>query len=186
MNSQPVTPIEPMTLDEYLDFERQSPVRHEFVEGEVYAFAGASRRHSLIVSNISYWLVGAARGGPCEVHTNDVKLRVTERNVYYPDVMVVCDPEDVDDLIVSRPCLVVEVISPSTQLVDRREKLFFYRQIESLEGYLIVEQNERRVIYHSRSADVGWARAELSGSGRLSLTCPETELSLDQIYEGID
>ena len=75
--------------------------------------------------------------------------------MYYPDVMVVCDPEDVDELIVSRPCLVVEVISPSTQLVDRREKLFFYRQIESLDGYLIVEQDERRVIYHSRSAGEG-------------------------------
>ena len=175
-----------MTLDEYLEFERKSSVRHEFVEGEIYAFAGASRRHSLIVTNLVIALGTAARGSTCEVHSNDVKLQVTGRNVYYPDVMVVCDPEDVDELIVSRPCLVVEVISPPTQLVDRREKLFFYRQIESLEGYLIVEQDERRVIYHSRSADGGWARAELSGSGRLSLTCLETELSLDQIYEGVD
>ncbi len=175
-----------MSLASYLEYEKQSDVRHEFVEGDIYAFAGASRRHSLIVTYLVISLGLAARGGPYEVHSNDVKLRATDRIIYYPDVMVVCDPEDTDALIVSRPCLVVEVASPSTELVDRREKLFIYRQIESLEAYLIVEQDQRLVRVHSRSTGGDWQRVDATGAGSFRLTCPEIELSLDQIYEGLD
>jgi Uma2 family endonuclease len=185
MNSQPIAPLEPLSLDEYLEFEGRSAVRHEFVEGELFAFAGASRRHSLIVSNIVYTLVGASRGGPCEIHSNDVKLQATERIVYYPDVMVVCDPDDSDDLIVMRPCLVIEVVSPSSQMIDNREKLFVYRQIESLETYLIVDQTQRRVLHHWRTAGGDWRRAERTGDAVLAVTCLSIEISLDQIYEGI-
>ena len=186
MNSHPVAPIEPLSLDEYLNYERLSAVRHEYVVGELYAFAGASRRHNRIVTNFVIDLGLVARGGPCAVYSSDVKLKATEQIIYYPDVMVVCDPEDVDELIVARPCLIVEVASPSTEMIDRREKLFVYRQIESLEHYLIVEQDQRKVFHHSRGAGGDWTRVELRDEGSLRLTCPETELSLDQIYEGID
>jgi Uma2 family endonuclease len=175
-----------MTLDEYLEFESRSSVRHEYVDGEIYAFAGARRRHSRIVSNLVYRLVDAARGGQCEVHSNDVKLRVSETRIYYPDVMVVCDPEDTDELIVTRPCLVVEVISPSSQRTDQQEKLIFYRQIESLQSYLIVFPDEHRVIHNWRAPDGDWRRDELIGTASFTVPCLSTEFSLDQIYEGLD
>ena len=186
MHSQPIAPLEPLSLDEYLDFERRSAVRHEYVEGELFAFASASRRHSLIVSNIVYRLVGASRRGPCEIHSSDVKLQATDRIVYYPDVMVVCDPEDSDDLIVTRPCLVIEVVSPSSQMIDNREKLFVYRQIDSLKTYLIVDQIQRRVMHHWRTPDGDWRRVERTGDAVIAVLCLSTELSLEHIYEGID
>jgi len=186
MNSQPLAPLEPLSLDEYLDFEGRSDVRHEYVEGELFAFAGASRRHSLIVTNLVIRLGLAARGGACEVHSNDVKLQATERIVYYPDVMVVCDPDDSDELIVTRPCLVIEVVSPSSQMIDNREKLFVYRQIDSLETYLIVDQTQRRVMHHWRTGDGDWRRAERTGDAVIAIPCLSIDLSLEQIYESID
>ncbi|MEZ4524074.1 MAG: Uma2 family endonuclease [Thermomicrobiales bacterium] len=186
MNTQPGPLREPMTLDEYLEFESRSPVRHEFIEGELYAFAGASRRHSLIVTNLVISFGLAARGGPCEVHSNDVKLRASSHTIYYPDVMVVCDQEDRDDLIVTRPCLVVEVLSPSSWAMDRREKLIMYRRIESLQTYLIVFQDERRVIHYRRDGHGDWGRTELTSNGSFPIGCLDTSLSLNQIYEGID
>lgn len=175
-----------MTLDEYLEFESRSPMRHEFVDGEIYAFAGATRRHSLIVTNLVLRFGSVARGGPCEVHSNDLKLQVSESRIYYPDVMVVCDPEDTNELIVTRPCLVVEVVSPSSQRTDQQEKLIFYRQIESLQSYLIVFPDERRVIHNWRAPDGDWIRDELIGTASFNVPCLSTELSLDQVYEGLD
>src|SRR5919197_6022526 len=134
-----------MSMGDFLRLEGASPPRHEYVAGEVYALSGATRRHNRIAGNIFARLWTAARGGPCRVYMSDVKLHVARDVIYYPDVMVACGPEGNDPLIEHAPCLVVEVISPSTEMIDRREKAMVYKGIASLKAYLIVHQDCRRV-----------------------------------------
>lgn len=175
-----------MSMEEYLLFEESSPVRHEFVAGEVYAMSGASKRHNTIAGNIYAHLRAAARGGPCRVFFAEVKLRVAADRIYYPDVTVHCPQAPGDAHIVSDPYLVVEVNSPSTARIDRGEKLDAYRRIASLRAYLVVEQARQRVVRHWRDDSGVWQREEITGDGSVSVPCPETALTLEQIYESVD
>ncbi len=175
-----------LSVEEYLRREDSSPVRHEYVAGDVYAMSGASRRHNAIVVDIASRLLAAARGGPCRVHAAEVKLRAGTDKIYYPDVMVDCTPGPGDAMVVSDPCLLVEVASSSTARVDRGEKLEAYRRIESLRAYLVVDQARCRVVRHSRDARGEWHREEVAGQGTVAVPCPEAALTLDEIYEGVD
>lgn len=188
--SEPAAPQEPLSVVEYLELERMSALRHEYVAGEIHAHAGGTRRHDVISGNIFASLWNAARSGPCRVHTADRLLRTAEDVFYYPDVMVVCPPQDEPDddaaLFEDAPCLVVEVTSPSTEAIDRREKLLTYRRITSLKAYLIVDQRELRVERHWRDESGRWWRAEAVGAdGIAPVPCPEIELTLPRIYEGL-
>ncbi|MGI9050384.1 MAG: Uma2 family endonuclease [Rubrobacteraceae bacterium] len=188
--SEPAAPQEPLSIEEYLELELTSEMRHEYVAGEIHAHAGGTRRHGLISGNIFASLWTIARDGPCQVHTADRLLQASEDVFYYPDVMVVCLPEDEpgndEALFEDSPCLVVEVTSPSTENIDRREKLLAYRNITSLKAYLIVDQRELRVERHWRDESGRWWRAEAVGTdGIVPIPCPETELTLPQIYEGL-
>ena len=178
------SPQKPLSFEEYLRFESASPVRHEFVAGEVYAMEGASRRHSRVVGNIYARLRAAAIGGPCEVFFEGVQLRIGD-DIYYPDAMVTCSASDTHSHMVFEPCLLVEVASPSTARLDRMEKLLAYRAIATLQAYLVVEQAWRRVVRHWRDASGVWQQDELQGEGAIPLSCPEVLLTLDQIYEGL-
>jgi Uma2 family endonuclease len=158
------------------------------VGGMVYAMVGATKRHNRVIGNISARLLGASRGGPCRVYTEAVKLRV-EDVIYYPDVMVACGPEgeDEDPLIEEAPCLVVEVASPSTESIDRREKMLAYRSIPTLRAYLIVAQDDRRVERYWRGEDGEWRQGEAVGEGsKVPIPCPgPMEITLSEIYEGL-
>jgi Uma2 family endonuclease len=115
-----------------------------------------------------------------------VKLRAASDLIYYPDVMVACEPDD-DPLIENVPCLVVEVLSPRTETIDRREKLLAYRQIPSLRAYLIVSQEGRWVERHFRDKSGEWKRSDLLEEGRITVPCPPgAQLTLDDIYRGIE
>ena len=175
----------PLSVGEYLRVEEASPVKHEYVAGQIFALAGATKRHNHITVNLVTCLAAAARGGRCGVYLADVKLRVSEEVLYYPDVMVACGPAGEDPLIEDSPCLVIEVTSPSTEMIDRREKVLAYRQIASLQAYVIVHQGEPRVERHWRDGSDVWRYDEVAGEGRVALPCPEVELSLDAIYEGV-
>jgi Uma2 family endonuclease len=182
-----MTVYEPVSYKDYLRIEEASrDVRYELVGGVLHAMVGVTKRHNLITLQLAALLMPAARQSSCDVYVTDVKLRVNEETVYYPDLMVVCDPQDTDPLVASRPCLVVEVLSPSTAATDRREKLLAYRQIPTLLTYLVVHQDEQRVDRHWRDTpDFTWHGAFLT-EGTIPLPCPDTELSLSAIYEGLD
>ena len=108
---------------EYLAGEQCSNIRHEYLAGQVFAMAGAGEKHNRISLNIAFHLRAAARGKPCGVFISDMKLRVEPSDAYYyPDVMVTCDPTDNESLYKRSPCLIVEVLSPTTESIDRREK----------------------------------------------------------------
>jgi len=175
-----------MTAEEYLAFEESSSVRHEYVDGYVHAMTGGSLRHNAIAFNIARRLSDAARGSSCRVFINDVKVRADESRFYYPDVVVVCGPVDMEGSVIRNPCLVVEVLSPSTRATDQREKLVAYQKIRALGACLLVEQDERVVERHFRDFDERWRLETLAGRerDRVRCPCPEVELTLDEIYEG--
>lgn len=175
-----------VSVDEYREIEAVSPVRHEYVAGVMHALAGASKRHNRIAGNVFRFLSDAAGSGPCRVFMSDVKLRAADDVYYYPDVMVACGPEGPDPYVEDAPCLLVEVASPSTAVIDRREKLVVYKRIPTLKAYVIVEQDERRVQRHWRDEQGTWREAEVSGRGNVPVPCPEATLTLDEIYAGID
>jgi Uma2 family endonuclease len=174
------------TIEEYLALEEASEIRHEYVDGEIYAMEGETKRHNRIAANILTRLHAAASGTPCRVYMEGVKLQVG-RKIYYPDLMVACGPDNRDPRIEDAPCLVVEVISPSTESTDRREKLAAYKWIETLRVYLIVDQDRRRVERHWRADDGRWWTATYDGAGQVPVPCPGTGLTLDldAIYDGL-
>ena len=183
--AQPISDL-PVSVEEYLRLEEASAVKHEYVAGEITALAGASRRHNRIAGNIFARLLAASRNSSCRVYISDVKLRAAEDVFYYPDVMVACGPEPENPFVETAPCLLVEVTPPTTQVVDRREKLLIYKRIPTLKAYLVVHQDARRVERHWRDETGAWRYADLVREGRVPLPCPEIELALGEIYEGTD
>jgi Uma2 family endonuclease len=176
----------PPTVEEYLCLEEASPIKHEYVAGQIFALAGASRRHNAIAMNVSALLWNALGQGPCRVFDSDMRLRIGDDAVYYPDVQVVCDPSDTDEQHTASPCVVVEVLSPSTESIDLREKLLGYRRLESLRLYLIVYRDQMRVIRHYRAENNAWFDATATQPGdKIPFPCPEVELALAEIYAGL-
>ena len=180
--------LKPLSAEEYLQLEASSSTKHEFVDGQVYAFAGATDRHNRVVTNISGHLWAATRKGQCQTYTSDMKLRVQEEltsRFYYPDVMVMCSKSDNDELYKTSPSLLVEVMSPSTASVDRREKLMAYQSIPELRDYLIVSADERYLERYRRDDTEGWWYHEYRRDGTVKLPHLGLELTLDDIYEGL-
>jgi Uma2 family endonuclease len=176
------------TLEEYLELEQEAPFKSEFVDGQLFAMAGASDSHGIITLNIGSALRVAARGSKCRVMASDMKVLIQKRPqiAYYPDVVVACDETDRERYYRTRPCLVVEVLSDSTKRTDRNEKKQNYERISSIKTYLIVHQNQKRVEVCRRAEDGAWQAETLENEGLIELECPNTTLTLEQIYEDVD
>lgn len=177
-----------ISVQEYLEGEQRSEIRHEYVGGQVFAMAGAGEKHNRISLNIAFHLRAAARGKDCGVFISDMKVRVAQGEAYYyPDVMATCDPNDSESLYKRLPCLIVEVLSPSTDAIDRREKLIAYRSLPSLRYYLLVSQDFRQVECHARDADNRWVTTVAEDSGVLEIVCDDLKanFTLDDIYEDV-
>lgn len=178
--------LQRLSPEDYLANEEQSPVKHEYIDGMVFAMSGASRRHNLISLNLAFHLRAAARGGPCGVFISDMKARVRASNAfYYPDVMLGCDPADEHPLYLERPCLIAEVLSPSTESIDQREKRQAYQQLDSLRYYLLIDAEQVAVEYYLRGEDGEWLSARLDPGEVLNIHCPgySAALSLEDLYE---
>lgn len=174
-----------LSVEDYLMGEDGAACRHEYINGMVYAMTGASDRHGLITLNIAAYLHPRLRGTPCQLFASDMKLRLDIQDqtlFYYPDLLLSCDPEDRATYYRRAPCALVEILSNSTERIDRQEKRLAYQTLPSLQDYLIIAQSERRVEACRRTTQ--WA-AEVTTSGAVTLNCLELDLSLDIIYEGI-
>ena len=167
---------------EYLSAELTSQDKHEFVSGQVFAMSGASIRHNQIAVNVLFSLRSKA-SSKCRVSISDVKFKANQL-YYYPDVMVSCAPKS-DEYCESQPCLIVEVLSESTESIDRGEKLHNYQKAPELEAYLLVSQKERRVDVFKRSGAF-WRFESVTDGGEIELSCPEMTLSLASIYQGVE
>ena len=145
-----------VSVEDYLEGERISPVKHEYVHGEIYAMAGTSDNHNRIAVNITNALANHLRDSPCEPFFGDIKVRVNSNVFYYPNVFVSCEQAPESPYFRDEPILIVEVISPSTREIDRREKLLFYQQMPSVQEYAIVEQDKMHLEIHRRQPDGRW------------------------------
>lgn len=176
-----------ISVEDYLADERDSELRHEYVAGQVYAMTGASRRHGLIVNALAFALTPSVRDRGCQLFTNDMKVYVHHAGddaFYYPDLVVTCDPSDLEDYYLKHPCLIVEVLSEGTERIDRREKLLAYTALPSLLEYLLVAQDRRQVERYRRT-ETDWVH-ETPTEGSLRLDCLEQDLALDSVYEDVD
>lgn len=173
-----------MSVEEYLACEQKGDIRHEYVNGYIYALAGGSSRHNRIAGNIHVHLWQLAQGKPCRVYQEGMKLR-TEDLFYYPDVMVVCNKPEPDPFFETEPCVLVEVLSPSTKNTDLREKLTTYKGLPSVQTYLIVEAERLVVRRFWKETDGHWRQEDLTGDGDIALPCLDGVLTLPQIYRGV-
>lgn len=177
-----------MTVEEYFRFEERSPIRHEYLAGELYAMSGATARHNLIAGTIFSTLLSAERS-PCRVFMSDMRVEVADDRYYYPDVTLICTPLAELDVVARGPCVVVEVTSSSTARIDRGEKLDAYRSIAALHAYLIVDHRRRRVERHWRESPGGlWLREEIAGEAQapIPVPCLDVSLTLGEIYRRVE
>ena len=171
---------------DYLDNEAHAANKHEYVAGEVFAMAGASKRHGTLAGNAFIALRQHLRGKPCAVWMADMKVRVhADSAYYYPDVVATCDPadlrQDAPKDFLQAPKLVVEVLSDSTEPVDRREKLLSYRRMPSLDEYVLIDQNKAWVEVFRRTP-AGWTQDIYEAGEVVHLASVDLELPMLDLY----
>lgn len=179
-----------LTVAEYLEAESKSEVRHEYLGGQIFAMAGGSKQHNIITLNVASGMRSHLRGSSCNVFMSDMKvgLKLTSQNktiFYYPDVVVTCDLQDQDLYVLNYPCLIIEVLSPSTEITDKREKLVNYRTLASLQEYILISQDEIKVEVYRKSAEGNWTLQILGKDDELQLCSVNLTLTMADIYEDV-
>jgi Uma2 family endonuclease len=181
--------IELVSVHDYLAGELVSDVRHEYSGGYVYAMAGAKNVHNRIAGAFYGSMHVQLRGKPCEPFNSDTKVRIrfpTHSRFYYPDGMVVCDPNPADETFQDRPVVIAEVVSDATRRIDEGEKREAYLTIPTLAVYLIIETNQPRVVAHIRT-DSGFVSRLYEGhDATIPLDAIDAELALAELYERVD
>jgi Uma2 family endonuclease len=175
-----------ISVEDYLEGEKVSPIRHEYFHGEVFAMAGASDNHNRIARNFVNILSNHLKDSPCEPFFNDIKIRVTPNVYYYPDILVTCETTPENPYFRNNPVLIIEVVSKSTERIDRREKVFLYQQIESLKEYVVVDQFEKKVQVHRRQSNGGWIMYLFNEiSDVVELSSIDLNIPLPEIYQRV-
>jgi Uma2 family endonuclease len=194
-----------MTATEYFIWEQTQTERHEFWDGEVIAMSGGTRNHNRISANL-FTLIdrelrepsdsGLRSNSHCEIYINDVKVQIeSERKYFYPDIVVTCDQREDDSILVQFPCLIIEVLSPSTEGYDRGIKFAQYRRSTTLQEYILVQASgeicepmvevfRRNQSGHNQSGQ--WSLAEYNLNDRLLLESINIEIAIADIYRQID
>lgn len=176
---------------DYLAGEPASEIRHEYVAGHIYAMAGAGKAHNTIAGNLFSRLRTHLRGKPCRSYIADMKVRVAQQQAYYyPDVVVTCAARDLDtdapNDYLTEPVLIIEVLSTSTESIDRREKMRAYATLASLREYVLVESRSEQVEIYRRLPAGGWEQWILSTGDLVRLESLGVDLNFAEIYEDVD
>ena len=179
-----------VTPDEYLELERKSSSKNEYLKGEVFTMTGASLNHNLITVNIAAELKQQLKQTDCKVVVSDMRVKAPDSTLYtYPDVAVVCgEPRLEDELFdtLLNPCLIVEVPSKSTAAYDQEIKFSYYRTIESLAEYLLVAQDKHHVTQYVKQPDGRWLLADIRGlESRVELASVPCTLGLSEVYDRV-
>ncbi|MEA3416681.1 MAG: Uma2 family endonuclease [Thermodesulfobacteriota bacterium] len=180
-----------VTYEEYLALERKAERKSEYFNGEIFAMAGASPQHVLIVTNVVSELRSQLKTRPCTVYSTDLRLKVNATGLYtYPDVIVVCGEPQFDDDhkdTLLNPTLIVEALSESTKDYDRGGKFEQYRMIESFVEYVLIAQNKRHVEHFVRQADNRWLLSETNRpEDTLELSSIACNLMLTEVYDKVE
>jgi Uma2 family endonuclease len=174
--------------EEYLEIDRASTdIKYEYVDGHMYAMAGGTVEHAEIAMNLIACLRAYLEKGPCHTFSSDVRVQVAEKKYFYPDVTVSCNPEDsqrgVD--IIRSPRLVVEVLSPSTEFRDRREKFRFYRACPSIQEYVLISSEHQEVEIYNRQGDI-WAYRHFEPGQEVTFMSIDFTVPMETLYRFTD
>ncbi|MGX5688070.1 Uma2 family endonuclease [Arcticibacter tournemirensis] len=179
-----------MTVNEYLDLENASSEKHEYYNGEVFAMAGAGRRHNIIFKNIYGELAYRLKGHRCQPYGSDLRIHIPQNSLYtYPDISILCKSltEQGDNEPVSGPTVLLEVLSPSTKSYDRGVKFKLYRDIPELREYILIDSESVNVERFCINSNGNWELHEHKTSdAQLTIQTVGIKLSLKQIYEGTE
>lgn len=181
-------PKEKPTLETYLAWESEQPGRNFYYRGEIFAMVGVRQAHAHVALNVGAAFKSALRGTPCRAFVSDVKLRIDAADaVFYPDVMVSCDPRDRETpLYLSHPRLLVEVLSDSTAAFDRGEKFAACRQVDTLEEYALIDIDVRRVEVFRRNTEGRWVLYEFTGAEPVEFASIGITLDSAVLYENVE
>jgi Uma2 family endonuclease len=175
------------TPEEYFVWEEQQLERHELIDGRVYAMSGGTKNHSAIKLNTGILIKTHLRGSKCSVFNSDLKVNILDTSNYtYPDLSVTCDDRDLKNtLYITYPCLIVEVLSDSTEAYDRGKKFKKYRRNPNLVDYVLVSSDEMAIdIYHRNDAG-DWLILSYRAGDRVELKSISLSLAIEQFYEEI-
>lgn len=172
---------------EYLEGEQTSSIKHEYIQGQVYGMAGASDAHVLIAGNIFALLRNYLRGSGCRTYITDMKAAIEQANIYYyPDVMVTCDERDRSSEYFKRyPCLIAEVLSSKTEAFDRGGKFADYRQVETLQEYVLISQEQVRVESFRRNSEGLWVLYPYQEKDEIHLASVNFSCPISALYEDV-
>ncbi len=176
-----------MSPQEYLEWEKTQELRYEYIDGEVFAMTGGTIPHNLIAGNLYITLVNFLEEKDCNVYISDVKVQVTPSGPYhYPDVMVTCDDRDKEAIdMVRYPCLIVEVLSPSTAAFDRGKKFTRYRQSTTLQEYVLIESDEIAVECFRRNDEGLWVLHTYGEGDTLTLESVGISIPVEKLYRRV-
>jgi Uma2 family endonuclease len=176
-----------MGPDEFLAWDRRQPDRHVYFRGQIFAMAGGSPRHSLLASRVIARVDERLRGGPCDVHTSDLRLGLDDDHFVYADAAIVCRPLTLragTTDVVTNPRVVIEVLSKSTEAYDRGDKQAGYLALASVEHYVLVSQREPRIELYTRQADGSFRFTVHRAGATLTLDGLAVALAVDDLYAG--
>jgi len=179
-----------LTEEEYLEFERNSEIKHEYFDGEIFAMSGASETHNLIIVNVLGELRSQFKKRPCWVYPSDMRLKIETTKLYtYPDVMIVCGERKFDDDhkdMLLNPDVIIEVLSDSTENYDRGKKFEHYRKIGSLKEYVLISQNTRKIERFLKTEHLRWISDETDEEHtEIILESVGCALNLDEVYDKV-
>ena len=176
---------------DFLEFERESETKHEYFEGQIYDMSGASLKHNVISINTISNLSNKLKGKKCRPFGSDLRIHIPINSLFtYPDISIICDDiKTTDDKFdtVTNPTVIIEILSASTRNYDLGKKFLLYRQIESLQHYIMIDSEEVRVMMYSKNADETWTFEEhINVDHHINIKTIETCLQIADIYETID
>lgn len=179
-------PLSKMTLAGFLAWEGQQDTRHEFFKGEVFAMTGGSARHNRVILNLAAHLATHLDGTPCQVFAESMKVQLADDAILYPDVMVTCGKALAgDEQTVTDPKLIIEVLSPSTQGYDKRNKFILYRGLPALREYALIDPASREVEVFTLTAE-GWLLSDQTRAGELVLASLGCRLPMEAVFKGVE
>jgi Uma2 family endonuclease len=178
-----------ITIEEYLQLEKASDVKHEYYEGEVFTMSGAKPRHVVIAKNLMRDIATALRGKPCQPYGNDLRIHIPENTLFtYPDISIICGdivPSEYDEDTATLPVVIIEILSKSTRGYDRNGKFKLYRDIPLLKEYILVDSESVNIEAFRINTNNHWELEEYkTESGNLIIPSVNFSVPIADIYEG--
>lgn len=178
-----------LTVEEYLQFEKESRDKHEYFRGEIFAMAGAGARHNVIFSNLFIEIGIQLKGKPCRPYGSDLRIHIPENTLFtYPDIFIICGeivPSKIDPDTAVEPSVLIEILSPSTRNYDLGGKFELYREIPTLKEYYVIDSESIRIVSHRLNSLGVWGIQDYKSlESILTMPAVNVSLSLKEIYEG--